>query len=62
MLDRMDTGMENSGKQTIGSQQDEQRTNHIPLHRSNATITAEYVFLRQVLGLDLSGDREALCH
>ena len=29
--------------------------------RSNATITAEYVFLRQALGLDLTGDREALC-
>ncbi|KAI9740479.1 MAG: hypothetical protein M1834_005059 [Cirrosporium novae-zelandiae] len=28
---------------------------------SNATITAEYVFLRQALGLDLTVDREALC-
>ena len=27
---------------------------------SNATITAEYVFLRQALGLDLDADREAL--
>ena len=29
--------------------------------RSNATITAEYVFLRQALGHDLKADREALC-
>ena len=29
--------------------------------RSNATITAEYVFLYQALGLDLTVDREALC-
>lgn len=28
--------------------------------RSNATITAEYVFLRQALGLDLEADAEAL--
>ena len=28
--------------------------------RSNATITAEYVFLRQALGLDLDCDRQAL--
>ena len=28
--------------------------------RSNATITAEYVFLRQALGLDLAADTEAL--
>ena len=30
--------------------------------RSNASITAEYVFLRQALGLDLDIGREALCH
>ena len=30
--------------------------------RSNATITAEHVFLRQALGLDLAHDRKALCH
>ena len=30
--------------------------------RSNATITAEYVFLRQALGLDLKVDSDALCH
>ena len=29
--------------------------------RSNATITAEYVFLRQALGLDMSIDSDALC-
>ena len=29
--------------------------------RSNPTITAEYVFLRQTLGLDLTADRDALC-
>jgi len=29
--------------------------------RSNPTMTAEYVFLRQALRLDLTGDREALC-
>ena len=29
--------------------------------RSNATITAEYVFLRQALGLDLKVDSDALC-
>ena len=29
--------------------------------RSNATITAEYVFLRQALGLDLTTDRDVLC-
>ncbi len=29
--------------------------------RSNATITAEYVFLRQALGLEMSLDRDALC-
>ena len=29
--------------------------------RSNATITAECVFLRQALGLDMRHDREALC-
>ncbi len=29
--------------------------------RSNATITAEYVFLRQALGLELSTDQDALC-
>ncbi|KAL8797973.1 MAG: hypothetical protein Q9182_007065 [Xanthomendoza sp. 2 TL-2023] len=29
--------------------------------RSNATITAQYVFLRQALELDLSSDCEALC-
>ena len=29
--------------------------------RSNPTITAEYVFLRQALGLDLTADRNALC-
>nr|ANM86693.1 putative squalene cyclase [Cladonia uncialis subsp. uncialis]AUW31003.1 putative squalene-hopene cyclase [Cladonia uncialis subsp. uncialis] len=30
--------------------------------RSNATITAEYVFLRQALELDLKVDSDALCH
>ena len=30
--------------------------------RSNATITAEYVFLRQALSLDLRFDSDALCH
>ena len=30
--------------------------------RSNATITAEYVFLRQALELDLKADSDALCH
>ena len=30
--------------------------------RSNATITAEYVFLRQALELDLKTDSDALCH
>lgn len=30
--------------------------------RSNATITAEHVFLRQALGLDLKFDSDALCH
>ena len=29
--------------------------------RSNSTITAEYVFLYQALGLHLDGDRESLC-
>ncbi|KAL5325582.1 hypothetical protein ACEPPN_006710 [Leptodophora sp. 'Broadleaf-Isolate-01'] len=29
--------------------------------RSNATITAEYVFLRQALGLDMEFDKRALC-
>lgn len=29
--------------------------------RSNATITAEYVFLRQALGLEMSLDTDALC-
>ncbi|PYI08709.1 terpene synthase [Aspergillus sclerotiicarbonarius CBS 121057] len=29
--------------------------------RSNVTITAEYVFLRQALGLDLEADRTAYC-
>ena len=29
--------------------------------RSNATITAEFVFLRQALGLDLKVDSDALC-
>ena len=30
--------------------------------RSNATITAEYVFLRQALELDLKANSDALCH
>ena len=30
--------------------------------RSNASITAEYMFLRQALGLDLKVDSDALCH
>ena len=29
--------------------------------KANATITAEYVFLYQALGLDLSADKEAIC-
>jgi hypothetical protein len=29
--------------------------------RSNVTVAAEYVFLRQALGLDLKADRAAYC-
>lgn len=36
--------------------------NMLMLPRSNATITAEYVFLRQALGLDLAAGGEPICH